>query len=462
MAKKAILVVDDDLSMLAALSEALSSCGYEVETAGNGVEALRKFKAERFQLVITDLRMPKMGGMEVLREIKTSSPGTPVIVITAYGTVSTAVEAMKIGASEFIMKPFSLDELEGAVTNVLATTCEEEAGSRGPASAPDIITQDARIRSIMDMMKVVAKSKCTILIQGESGTGKELLAKFVYRQSNRRNMPFVAINCAAIPDNLLESEMFGYEKGAFTGANQRKAGKFELADGGTLLLDEISEMGMHLQAKLLRVLQEGEVDRLGGKAPLPVDVRIIATTNADLKLCVANKTFREDLFYRLNVIPIKVPALRDRKGDIPLLSDHLLREVAAENGKPLLGFDPRSLSLLEKSSWPGNIRELKNTIERAILMCSTNIIKPEELFLEQDSFHTGAVENTSLTSRPIKGSDGKSMEAVFPENKTLWEMERSLILETLEKVNGNKTVASKLLGISVRTMRNKLNEYNRQ
>ncbi|MCG6537482.1 MAG: sigma-54 dependent transcriptional regulator, partial [Syntrophales bacterium LBB04] len=292
---KQILIADDDLSMRQALAESLESCGFEVETAENGADALAKFQKGKFEVVVTDMRMPKMTGMDVLRGIKKISPLTPVILITAYGTVKTAVEAMKEGAAEFIMKPFSLDDLEFAVRNVLVTNKDGKEGKieePGPA-VTEIITQDPAIISIMQLLKNVAASKSTVLINGESGTGKELFVRYVYRHSNRKNMPFVAVNCAAIPHNLLESEMFGYEKGAFTGAMQKKPGKFELAHGGTLLLDEISEMDIQLQAKLLRVIQEAEVDRLGGKAPVPVDVRIIATTNADLKLRIEEKTFRE-------------------------------------------------------------------------------------------------------------------------------------------------------------------------
>ncbi|HNS54881.1 MAG TPA: sigma-54 dependent transcriptional regulator, partial [Syntrophales bacterium] len=317
--RRPILVVDDDPYMRTSLTDCLVSGGWTVETAVDGVDALEKFRAGAYEMVITDVRMPKMGGLELLRGLKSRAPETPVIVITAYGTVNTAVEAMKQGAADFIMKPFSLDDLEVVVRNVLERGLQPEAvradapgtaGATRPAQRP-IVTEDARMAELLEFLQNIAKSRSSVLIHGESGTGKELLARFIHHHSPRRNQPFVAVNCAAIPHTLLESEMFGYEKGAFTGAAQRRIGKFELADRGTLLLDEVSEMEMPLQAKLLRVIQESEIDRLGGKDPIPVDARIIATTNADLKALIREKKFREDLYYRLNVIPVRVPPLRE-------------------------------------------------------------------------------------------------------------------------------------------------------
>jgi two-component system response regulator FlrC len=334
-----LLIVDDDQAMRSALYESLSSCGYEVDTAENGADALVKFKEGQFAVVVTDMRMPKMSGMDVLRGVKRISPKTPVILITAYGTVNTAVEAMKEGAAEFIMKPFSLDDLEFAVKNVLAASTQiktekgDDETTAGIYPVKEIITKDKKIIAILDMLKSVAKSKSSILIQGESGTGKELFARYVYRYGNRREMPFVAVNCAAIPGQLLESEMFGFEKGSFTGAAVKKIGKFELANGGTLLLDEISEMDIQLQAKLLRVIQESEVDRIGGKMPIPIDVRIIATTNADLQNSILHKTFRSDLYYRLNVIPVVIPPLRERNSDVVLLAEHFIRKYSQVNEK---------------------------------------------------------------------------------------------------------------------------------
>jgi two-component system response regulator FlrC len=441
-----ILIVDDEPSMRMALSESLISCGYSVDTAIDGQDALIKLSKNNFKLVITDLRMPKLGGMEVLKSIKRDSPGTHVIVITAYGTINTAIEAMKEGASEFIMKPFSLEDLEGVVKAVLHTSEQDASTSEAITSPKDnreLITRDPGMLSLLDMLQSVARSKSTVLIQGESGTGKELIARYIHRNSNRSHMPFIAINCAAVPHNLLESEMFGYEKGAFTGAAQRRMGKFELADRGTLLLDEISEMDIQLQAKLLRAIQESEIDRLGGRDPIPVDVRIIATTNSDLKRDIKEKKFREDLYYRLNVIPARIPSLRDRKGDIPILADYFLTKYAKINHKKKPKVVNEAFNFLNQYHWPGNVRELENVMERAVLISNEGHILPEHLVLEQD-------EKYSSSQIPAPICSG---------NITLREMEKNLIFETLKGLKGNKTKASQMLGISVRTMRNKLNEY---
>ena len=449
---KQILVADDDLAMRMALAESLESCGFEVETAENGVDALNKFQKGKFEVVITDMRMPKMTGMDVLKGVKKISPQIPVILITAYGTIKTAVEAMKEGASEFIMKPFSLDDLEFAVKNVLAIDkslngeMDEESEGRVYA-ASEIITRDDNIKAILKILKNVANSRSTVLIYGESGTGKELFARYIYRHSSRKNMPFVAVNCAAVPHSLLESEMFGYEKGAFTGALQRKPGKFELAHGGTLLLDEISEMDIHLQAKLLRVLQESEVDLLGGKAPIPIDVRIVATTNADLRTRIQEKTFRDDLYYRLNVIPIKIPPLRERGGDISLLIEYFLKKYSQINERPQPEITEETISMLTSYPWPGNVRELENVMERAALVCSDRIIRPENLYLDRND------------GKELTVSQEKAPVSVASSVNTLRDMEKTLIFDTLSRVNGNKVKASKILGISVRTIRNKLHEY---
>ena len=451
MNTKSILVVDDEPSMRMALSESLKSCGYKVETSESGADALEKFQESKFEVVITDMRMPGMGGMEVLRGIKKISSGTPVIVITAYGTVNTAVEAMKEGAADFIMKPFSVDHLESLVKKVVA---EKEGksesgsgqGSKGSLSRrKTIITRDEAMLALLELLESVSKSKSSILIQGESGTGKELVARYIHRHSDRVSMPFVGVNCAAIPGNLLESEMFGHEKGAFTGASQRRLGKFEMAAGGTLLLDEISEMDVQLQAKLLRVIQESEVDRLGGGAPVPVDVRIIATTNADLRKYVEEKKFRGDLYYRLNVIPVRIPPLRERRDDIVFLCEYFLKKYSRLGGTAMPALSKMAEQMLEGYGWPGNVRELENVIERAVLLSGGETILPEHLYLESEGEKSGQ----------------PALKPAASEGITLKETEKRLIFETLEKVKGNRTRASEILGISVRTIRNKLNEYGK-
>ncbi len=440
--------------MRIALSESLESCGYKVEVSESGADALEKFQEDKFEVVITDMRMPGMSGMDVLRGVKKVSSKTPVVVITAYGTVNTAVEAMKEGAADFLMKPFSIDHLELLVKKVVAEKeGKEECESKHKVKKclfreKTIITENKKMLALLELLKSVSRSKSSILIQGESGTGKELVARYIHLHSGRADMPFVAVNCAAIPHNLLESEMFGHEKGAFTGASRMRLGKFELANGGTLLLDEISEMDVQLQAKLLRVIQESEVDRLGGKASIPIDVRIIATTNADLKKYIDDKKFRKDLYYRLNVIPVNIPPLRERKGDVLLLCGHFMEKYSRLGGTAMPVLSKEVEQLLESYNWSGNVRELENVIERAVLLSGGGTILPEHLYLESEG---------ERHRQPAEAS----LKSVVSEDATLKEMEKRLIFKTLEKAEGNKTRASEILGISVRTIRNKLNEYKK-
>jgi len=444
MKKKRILIIDDDHSMRLALSESLESCGYETEASEDGYEALNLFRKKRFDLVLTDMRMPKMTGIDVLKSVKNMSPDIPVILLTAYGTVGTAVEAMKEGAAEFIMKPFSLDDLETIVKNVLVSSKSETSQKQEPSqTTPGIITKDPKFISILDTLRNVARSKSSILIQGESGTGKELVSKFIHQHSNRRNNPFVAINCAAIPHNLLESEMFGYEKGAFTGATQKKLGKFELADTGTLLLDEVSEMDIHLQAKLLRVIQESEIDRLGGNAPIPIDVRIIATSNVNLATAIEHKTFRGDLYYRLNVIPVKIPPLRERNGDILFLTDYFLEKFSREKGAPRPVLSETASTLLKSYPFPGNVRELENIIERAVVIAREDVISVDDLPFGMSIEEPGGGRKTE------DGALRKSVE----------DLERRLIVEAMEKTNDRQSRAAALLGVSERMLRYKLKKY---
>lgn len=459
MKTPSILIVDDEPSMRMSLSESLQNRGYDVQTAGDGTEALDALEKQRFAVVISDIRMPGTSGMELLRHVKKTSVQTPVIIMTAFGTVGTAVEAMKEGATDFIMKPFSMEHFEMVVEKVISNNGNGEKPENQTfpqLSSVDktIITDDESMLTLMGLLKNVSRSKSSILIQGESGTGKELLARYIHRNSKRAHMPFVAVNCAAIPHHLLESEMFGYEKGAFTGASMRKLGKFELASGGTLLLDEIGEMDLQLQAKLLRVIQESEVDRLGAKAPVPVDIRIIATTNADLKKHIEGKKFRGDLYYRLNVIPIHVPPLRERRGDIAPLAAYFLGKYSTINETDIPTLSSRALQLLKEYNWPGNVRELENIMERSVLMCNGQIILPEHLCLAHEG--GGGPFPETIMSAPDQ------CDVVPFEGIPLREVEKRVIYKTLETVNGNRTRASEILGISVRTMRNKLNEYKEE
>ena len=439
--ERPILVVDDEESMRLALSEALSRSGHSVDCVSNGYDALTKINTAPVKLVITDVRMPKMDGLEVLQEIKKISPHTPVIVITAYGAVQNAVDAMRKGATDYILKPFSFEDLGAAVKRALTNGVRQLAVEKNDNKRA-IVTQDPRMLKCMNLAKNVALSRSTVLILGESGTGKELFAKYIHQHSECSDKLFVAVNCAAIPENLLESELFGYEKGAFTGAASKRIGKFELAHGSTLLLDEVGEMGLTLQAKLLRVLQEFEIDRVGGKEPVPIDVRIIATTNVDLQKAVQEGKFREDLFYRLNVIPLKIPPLRERKEDIPLLVEHFVEKHSARCKKATPDISPEVLSVLKDYEWRGNVRELENVIERTVLLHKDGTLLPHHLIVEEP--------------------DGRERESFSGGKVTMKEMERELILRTLEDLEGNRTHAAKALGISIRTLRNKLSEYRNE
>jgi two-component system response regulator FlrC len=423
-----LLVVDDDIQILSALEAALRRKGFDVETASNGFEALRRLDGAPVQAVLTDLRMPGMDGLELLHQIRRSRPELPIIMLSAFGTVPEAVLAIKAGATDFLLKPFSHDALDSVLQNL-----NHKPVCANPVDL-EIVTQNTEMRAFLKAAANVAKTKATILVQAESGTGKELLAHWVHRNSVNAGGPFVAVNCAALPDNLLESELFGYEKGAFTGASTFKPGKFELAQDGTILLDEIGEMAPLLQAKLLRVLQEQEVDRIGGKRPIPLRVRVIATTNKDLRKLISRGLFREDLYFRLNVVPMRIPALRERRDDIPILAAHFMQKYGAADQT----IDDPTLELLQRYSWPGNVRELENVVHRSLALRGRLKLMPMDL-LEQT----------------IETSDSDGIEA----GRSVSEMERKLILTTLEQTSGNRTNAAKLLGISLRTLRNKLREY---
>ena len=424
---KPILVIDDSPQMRMALKEAIQKLGHRVVACENGEEAIEKLRRHGFSLIVTDMKMPQMDGLTLLREVRRSIGNLPVLVITGFGTIENAVESMKEGATDYLMKPFSFDALKKTINSILVRI----------RNAREILTQNPKMHKIVTIAENLAASDITVLVYGESGTGKEILARQIHRMSRRADKPFVAVNCAAIPDNLLESELFGYEKGSFTGAIERRTGKFELAKGGTMLLDEVGEMSMTLQAKLLRVLQEKEIDRIGGNEPIAVDVRVIATTNKDLYKECSEGRFREDLYYRLNVFPVKLPALRERPEDITFLALHFMKRFSAYAGKEIKGFSENAIALLKNRQWRGNVRELENVIQRAVFLSKGKLINSEDFLLEDVTAKTAM-------------------------NGNLKNMEKELILQTLKDVNGNKTKAARILGVSVRTIRNKLNEYGKK
>ncbi|RMH36107.1 MAG: sigma-54-dependent Fis family transcriptional regulator [Nitrospirae bacterium] len=443
--RRSVLLVDDDEHLRAAIREALEHRGYCVRVARDGHEGLQYLMEEPVQLVLIDLNMPGMNGIEMLRTLRSAGFTVPVVVLTAYGTMDSAIEAMKLGATDYLRKPCPLEEVERLVQRFCMASPEPveatEHELRHPQDSDGFLTRNDRMRHLLAMLEPVAKSQATILIQGESGTGKEVLARYIHRRSNRADQPFVAVNCAALPEGLLESELFGYEKGAFTGAIHRRCGKFELAHRGTLLLDEIGEMSLALQAKLLRVLQEREVDRLGSHRPVAVDIRVIATTNRSLIQEVQAGRFREDVYYRLSVVPITLPPLRERPEDIEVLAEHFVKQSCARNGRPMVKLTKEAVAYLTSRPWRGNVRELENVIERGVLLAQSGSLRPEHL----------TFETVAVTSAPDMTFSG-----------TVWEMERQLILKTLDRLGGNRTHAARALGISIRTLRNKLREYRQR
>ncbi len=480
-----ILIVDDEVEMRIAMSETLKHSGYPVELSHNAIDALNKCKKNPYSMVITDMTMPKRSGIELLKDIRKLSDAMPVVMVTAYGTIETAVEAMKVGAFDYILKPFKFDVFTFVVERALALAEESKRTRKdkptvteikGPAPAADarstIVTSDPAIQQLLGVAENIAQSKATVLVQSETGTGKELLARYIHIHSDRADGPFVAVNCAALPETLLESELFGHRKGAFTGAVQDYKGRFEQANGGTILLDEISEMATPLQAKLLRVLQEHEVDRIGGKEPIAVDIRVIATTNCDLFARVEEGRFREDLYFRLNVIPLQLPPLRERKGDIPLLANHFVKVHAARNGRKPLAISAAAMEVLCHYNWRGNVRELENVMERALLLCSETDIQPQHLLMGQSTI----ADIAALSAPKGKGKGkqaataGKGKAAASGSNgsgamgigvgMSMREAEKKLIFETLRELKGNRTQAAKMLSISIRTLRNKLSEYS--
>lgn len=433
-----ILIVEDDRDLREALCDTLGLAGYETLDASDGLAALAVLGKRKVGLVVTDVQMHPMDGHALLREIKSAYPYVPVLLMTAYGMIDKAVEAMRAGACTYLTKPFEPDSLLAEVARYML--------SAQPANGSEMVAEDPRMVELLGLARKVAATSATILITGESGCGKEVMARFIHRHSPRADKPFVAINCAAIPENLLESTLFGYEKGAFTGAAQSHAGKFEQAQGGTLLLDEVSEMPMPLQAKLLRVLQEREVERVGGQKAIPLDIRIIATSNRDMGEVVARGNFREDLYYRLNVFPLELPPLRERPLDIVPLARHLIGRLGGALGRPGIGLSSAAAEQLTRYAWPGNIRELENVIQRAMILSPGDMLETEYLLLPKFELAVPQPAKAVTTGGAV-------------DMKTL---ERTHILETLASVSGSRKRAAEKLGMSERTLRYKLQQYREE
>ncbi len=442
-----VLVADDEGYIVKALHALLYAEGYEVATAFSGSEALAKLQSDEYAVVLVDLTLPDLNGIELLTQMKRKNILTETIIITGKGTVSTAVEAMKRGAYDYLEKPVAPDRLKTIIVkaieryHLVVSHRKLERELKHLTRYEELVGQSKEMQKVYKLIDAVADTTANVVITGESGTGKELVARAIHKKSSRRDGPFVAINCSAFPTEILENELFGHEKGAFTGALKEKPGCFELADKGTLFLDEICEMPLETQAKILRALEERRYRRLGGKHEIEVDVRVISASNKKLEQAVEDKTLREDIYYRLSVVEIELPPLRDRPSDIPLLMNEFLKLFSETNGKNVNKFSPRAFEILNRYHWPGNVRELKNTIERAVVLCKSDTI-----------------EVTDLPDRIIN-PNGSKHEIHIRIGTTLELSERELILKTLEHVNNNKTRAAQILGISLKTLHNKLNQY---
>lgn len=437
MSSATVLVVEDDSSLRDALCDTLITAGFKVKAVANGQAALKVIESEKFSMVVSDVHMAPVGGNELLQQLKTKWPGLPVVLMTAYGSIEKAVAAMRDGASDYLVKPFEAEVLVNMVSRYL----EQEQ----PSS--DLIVVDRRMMEVVTLSERVAASDVTVMINGESGTGKEVIARHIHNSSSRRAGPFIAINCAAIPENMLEAMLFGYEKGAFTGAYNSCAGKFEQAQEGTILLDEISEMDLGLQAKLLRVLQEREVERLGGKKPITLNVRVLATSNRNMKSEVAAGRFREDLYYRLNVFPLTLPPLRSRKRDVVALAELFIKKYS--DGKPLPVLGSEAKEALEQYDWPGNVRELENVIQRALILCSGATITRYDLCFENEESDEVMADEVFDTAEAGLNGDLRAKES-------------GLILNALHLCGGSKKMAAEQLAISPRTLRYKLARMREQ
>jgi two-component system, NtrC family, response regulator HydG len=448
-----ILIVDDDPGHLATLKTITRSWGYAIETADDGECAVERVTADPFDLVLMDIRMARMSGIEALAKIKAYNPSIPVIIMTAYSSVASAIDALKAGAYDYLIKPLDFEVLKLTLKRACehaGLKVENELLKRQLHADPDtptIIGKSEAMQVLLEMLAMVAPSDATVLITGESGTGKELIARSLHVNSPRKDHPMVVVNCAAITETLLESELFGYEKGAFTGADKRREGRFKQADQGTIFLDEIAETTPTMQAKLLRVLQQKEIQRVGSEEIIQVDVRIVAATNRDLEVEVADGHFREDLFYRLNVMPLSVPPLRKRLDDIPLLADYFLQRYAEKNRKSVKGFTPLAMDMLLKYEWPGNVRELENAVERAVILLTGEHITEKQLPLNIVRKYPDLAELPTSLSKPPDGT------------RSLEEIEKEAILATLKATGGNKSECARRLGVTRKTLHNKLKRF---
>jgi two-component system response regulator HydG len=451
--KTKILIVDDDPGHLVSVKTIIRSWGYNVETADDGGAAIDMVKSTPMDLILMDVRMTKMSGIEALKQIKVYNPTIPVIIMTAYSSVNSAVDAIKSGAYDYLIKPLDFEVLKLTIERAgeHAGLKEENRALkehlRSDYDITNIIGRSLPMKKLLEMMSMVAPSEATVLITGDSGTGKELIARSLHFNSPRKNKPLVVVNCAAITETLLESELFGHEKGSFTGADKRREGRFMQADRGTIFLDEIGETSSTMQAKLLRVLQEKEIQRVGGEETLKVDVRIIAATNRDLEKDVAEGKFREDLFYRLNVMPLNVPPLKERRDDIPLLAQHFLKKFADKNRKTIKGFVPLAMDVLVNYDWPGNVRELENAIERAVILATGEHITETQLPLNITEQYDDLEKRSTGATQILDGTH------------SLQDIEKEAILAALSASNGNKAEAARRLGVTRKTLHNKLKAY---
>lgn len=447
-----ILVVDDDLSHLKILKTIITTWGYEASEADDGTKAVELVRERPYDLILMDVRMAKMSGIEALTQIKDYNPSIPILIMTAYSSVDIAVEALKAGAYDYLTKPLDFDVLKLTLERALEhTDLKSEVKNlkdqlRADYDVSNIIGKSKAMQGLTDMLAMVAPSEATVLITGDSGTGKELIAKSIHHNSNRKSHPLVVVNCAALTETLLESELFGHEKGAFTGADKRREGRFMHANKGTIFLDEIGETSATMQAKLLRVIQEREIQRVGGDETLSVDVRILAATNRNLEDDVEHGNFREDLYYRLNVVTLNVPALRERHEDVPLLAQHFLEKYAEKNHRNIKGFSPLAMDMLIKYAWPGNVRELENTIERGVILLTGDYITEKEL-------------PSTITESYKEISDWVEQPKPVAANRPLEDIEKEAILATLEATGGNKSETARRLKINRKTLHKKLKIY---